>query len=71
MNERLLDFSSPLAAVDVMRGCGFADAACVPNPCQNGGRCIGEWDSFFCDCPVEFAGLVCLQGEAELPGSQM
>lgn len=62
VNEILLDFSSPLAEVDVARGCGFANAACDPNPCQNGGLCIGEWDSFFCDCPVEFAGPVCQQG---------
>ena len=69
MNGRLLDFSSPLAEVDVSRGCGFADAVCDPNPCGNGGRCVGEWNSYFCDCPVEFAGPECLQGKVPISHS--
>ena len=32
---------------------------CQPNPCLNNGVCVGEVDSFTCDCPNGFGGNTC------------
>ncbi|XP_066277518.1 fibropellin-1-like [Branchiostoma lanceolatum] len=34
-------------------------AACRPNPCQNSGRCIGQDNSYTCDCQAGFSGVSC------------
>jgi len=42
----------------------YPDAAfpCVPNPCQNGGRCIAPNNyQFQCICPSSFKGEFCIQ----------
>lgn len=35
--------------------------ACIPNPCQNGGRCRSDvaTGSYVCDCPANFLGQNC------------
>lgn len=63
VNGELIDFSNPLLAVDLAPGCGFTDAQCSPNPCSNGGKCIGTWGSFICDCTPQFAGTTCKEGK--------
>ena len=62
VNGELIDFSSPLLSVDLAPGCGFTDAQCDPNPCSNGGKCIGTWGSSTCDCRPQFAGITCKEG---------
>ena len=62
VNGELIDFASPLMSVDLGPGCLFADTQCDPNPCFNGGRCIGSWTSFACDCKPQFAGTTCKEG---------
>uniref|UniRef100_A0A4W3I6E7 EGF-like domain-containing protein n=1 Tax=Callorhinchus milii TaxID=7868 RepID=A0A4W3I6E7_CALMI len=37
--------------------------ACDPNPCQNGGTCNETDDGYVCNCPNEFAGSDCENGE--------
>lgn len=34
---------------------------CIPNPCQNGGRCRPDLASgtYVCDCPTNFIGQNC------------
>jgi len=61
VNGQLLDFSAPLLESSVLPGCGFTDAQCSPNPCSNGGRCIGMWESFFCECPPQYSGRTCTE----------
>ena len=33
--------------------------ACTPNPCFNGGRCIGPSPYIICECPSGFMGEYC------------
>lgn len=40
---------------------------CTPNPCKNGGDCIGSVDSFICECPPGTAGETCECNDKECP----
>ena len=57
INGKVQDFSDTLGSSDVSASCEMAQ--CMPDPCKNGGRCIGTQRSFTCVCPVEFAGDTC------------
>ena len=61
VSSQLLDFSDPLLESGVTLGCQFTDAQCSPNPCENGGRCIGMWESFVCECSPQYSGPNCTQ----------
>lgn len=61
INGELLDFASPLEEEGTSLGCGFTDSHCSPNPCSNGGRCIGSWSSFSCACPPQHTGDTCTE----------
>lgn len=38
----------------------FAQTACTPNPCQNGGVCsLGSGSSYVCTCPLDVSGTNC------------
>ena len=62
VNDRLIDFSSPLLSANLSQGCDFTGSNCNPNPCFNGGKCIGQWNSFICDCRPQFTGTTCKEG---------
>ena len=32
---------------------------CAANPCQNGGTCVPNGGSYYCECPPGFTGLTC------------
>ena len=68
INGELIDFSRPLLSVDLGPGCGFTGTQCNPNPCSNGGECIGTWGSFICDCRPQFAGTTCKEGTLIIKG---
>eukprot|EP01136_Pigoraptor_vietnamica_P014521 Opistho-1_new@56791 len=36
-----------------------AFGSCRPNPCKNGGTCVGEDKGFFCECPDPYFGDLC------------
>lgn len=36
---------------------------CASAPCQNGGTCIDQEDSFKCECPQAWEGNVCQFGK--------
>lgn len=37
---------------------------CTEKPCENGGECIQQWDSYYCDCDLtSFTGPTCGDGK--------
>lgn len=36
---------------------------CASAPCQNGGTCVDEEDSFRCECPLAWEGNICQFGK--------
>ena len=65
VNGKVLDFSRALVDRTAGKGCAFTDATCQPNPCENDGRCVGYWNSFYCDCAPEFSGPQCSEGKTK------
>lgn len=41
------------------------NSSCVPNPCVNGGTCVGSGDSFSCICRDGWEGRTCTHSELE------
>ncbi|XP_015235244.1 PREDICTED: protocadherin Fat 3-like [Cyprinodon variegatus] len=39
--------------------CEVELTSCMPNPCQNGGKCKAAGNAFLCGCPRGLTGLVC------------
>ena len=61
VNERVTDFSNPLLSANLSPGCDFTGTNCNADSCLNGGKCIGRWSSFICDCTPRFSGTTCEQ----------
>lgn len=64
INGRVQDFSDPLGSFKLSASCEMTQ--CTPDPCKNGGRCIGTQRSFTCVCPVEFAGETCNERKSKV-----
>ena len=45
--------------------CEWEENECTSNPCQNGGQCVANTDTYFCVCINGFTGLNC---ELDLDG---
>ena len=65
VNSQMLDFSAPLMEEGLKRNCIFTDHNCQPNPCNNSGQCIGEWEGFNCVCSDEYTGKTCDKSKKE------
>lgn len=42
---------------------------CQSNPCEHGGNCLIQGDTFTCSCPAPFSGSRCQTGECPFIGS--
>lgn len=49
----------------MIKGCQRSKL-CSPNPCQNNGICIDQWDEFRCECKKPFLPPYCIQQTAEV-----
>ena len=49
-------------------GCEEIDE-CASNPCQNGGTCIDQVNSYSCECPHDFYGHNCASTHDDCTGS--
>ena len=63
INGILQDFSDPLLAQEISPSCALTQSQCTPNPCKNGGQCIGSQSSFTCVCETEYAGEHCTESK--------
>lgn len=41
---------------------------CLSNPCEHGGNCLVQGDTFTCSCPAPFSGSKCQNGECAFTG---
>ena len=67
------DFSNALNQDQVTTGCRYTDQHCSPNPCANGGKCMGVWggggeenSGHVCDCLPSQAGVNCTEGKCPI-----
>lgn len=52
-------------AIDVLSVFEGPKEMCSADSCENGGRCIQEWDSYTCDCDMtSFSGRTCGDGRS-------
>uniref|UniRef100_A0A6G3MDG1 Contactin-associated protein-like 2 (Trinotate prediction) n=1 Tax=Henneguya salminicola TaxID=69463 RepID=A0A6G3MDG1_HENSL len=65
----IMGLSSETRDVD-NNGCHFPDQ-CVPNPCQHAGFCTLNVNSFNCQCPLSYPGVVCEDAKYYLTCSNM
>ncbi|MBN3307147.1 CRUM1 protein, partial [Amia calva] len=49
---------SSVSGVNVSPGCSNEDR-CVAGPCQNRGRCVNLWQSYYCECHRPYEGQNC------------
>lgn len=49
----------------MIKGCE-PSKLCSPNPCQNDGICIDQWNEFRCECKKPFLSPYCLQQTDEI-----
>lgn len=47
-------------SIAIKEGC-HREKQCSPNPCQNDGMCVDDWDAFICDCIRPFLPPHCIQ----------
>ena len=38
------------------------EAYCFPNPCENEGVCVSNWEGYICDCGQNYLGQNCTEG---------
>ena len=43
-------------------GC-LREEECFPNPCRQGGKCLGGWVQHSCECPRDYTGQDCTEGK--------
>ncbi|XP_071825425.1 contactin-associated protein-like 2 isoform X2 [Apostichopus japonicus] len=65
LHEALSESIPGVDAVNVeIDSCGLQDW-CSPNPCEHGGECTPEWDSFRCTCTGHYTGATCHTSSVE------
>ncbi|VDN51708.1 unnamed protein product [Dracunculus medinensis] len=60
INGENLDLIKTGKSFGVSEGCQRTKQ-CIPNPCQNGGLCTDQWDSFVCHCQRPFLAPYCIE----------
>ncbi|EJD76527.1 hypothetical protein LOAG_16543 [Loa loa] len=65
INGEFTDMLKSVNVFGVVEGCQRSKL-CSPNPCQNNGTCIDQWDEFRCECKKPFLSPYCIQQTDEV-----
>ncbi|KAJ8392025.1 hypothetical protein AAFF_G00083350 [Aldrovandia affinis] len=68
IDSKPMDMASFIANNGTTAGCTAKRNFCTKNMCQNGGVCVNEWNTYSCDCPLQYGGKNC---EQVMPSPQL
>ncbi|KAJ8245418.1 hypothetical protein GJAV_G00270520 [Gymnothorax javanicus] len=61
IDSKPMDMAGFIANNGTMAGCPAKRNFCTEKRCQNGGVCVNQWNSYSCDCPINYGGKNCEQ----------
>ncbi|XP_042323272.1 cadherin EGF LAG seven-pass G-type receptor 1 isoform X2 [Sceloporus undulatus] len=61
IDSKPIDMASYIANNGTLAGCLAQKNYCTTNWCQNGGRCVNKWNTYSCECPLQYGGKNCEQ----------
>uniref|UniRef100_A0A803TWU3 Cadherin EGF LAG seven-pass G-type receptor 1 n=1 Tax=Anolis carolinensis TaxID=28377 RepID=A0A803TWU3_ANOCA len=61
IDSKQVDMASYIANNGTLAGCLAQKNYCTSNWCQNGGSCVNKWNTYSCDCPLQYGGKNCEQ----------
>ncbi|XP_036375616.1 cadherin EGF LAG seven-pass G-type receptor 1 [Megalops cyprinoides] len=68
IDSKPVDMASFIANNGTIAGCTAKKNFCNKNMCLNGGTCVNKWNTYFCDCPLQYGGKNC---EQAMPSPQL
>uniref|UniRef100_A0A670J6Z8 Cadherin EGF LAG seven-pass G-type receptor 1 n=2 Tax=Podarcis muralis TaxID=64176 RepID=A0A670J6Z8_PODMU len=61
IDSKPIDMASFIANNGTLAGCLAQKNYCTTNWCQNGGTCVNKWNTYACECPLQYGGKNCEQ----------
>ncbi|XP_060135357.1 cadherin EGF LAG seven-pass G-type receptor 1 isoform X1 [Zootoca vivipara] len=61
IDSKPIDMASFIANNGTLAGCLAQKNYCTTNWCQNGGTCVNKWNTYTCECPLQYGGKNCEQ----------
>nr|XP_025039040.1 cadherin EGF LAG seven-pass G-type receptor 1 isoform X3 [Pelodiscus sinensis] len=61
IDNKPIDMASFIANNGTLAGCAAQKNYCDTNWCQNGGTCVNKWNTYTCECPLQYGGKNCEQ----------
>nr|XP_020652661.1 cadherin EGF LAG seven-pass G-type receptor 1 isoform X2 [Pogona vitticeps] len=61
IDNKPIDMASFIANNGTHAGCLAQKNYCTTNWCQNGGSCVNKWNTYACECPLQYGGKNCEQ----------
>ncbi|XP_066489731.1 cadherin EGF LAG seven-pass G-type receptor 1 [Tiliqua scincoides] len=61
IDSKPIDMASYIANNGTLAGCSAQKNYCTTNWCQNGGTCVNKWNTYTCECPLQYGGKNCEQ----------
>ncbi|XP_029473103.1 cadherin EGF LAG seven-pass G-type receptor 1 isoform X2 [Rhinatrema bivittatum] len=61
IDSKQIDMASFIANNGTIAGCASKKNFCDTTACQNGGTCVNQWNTYLCECPLQYGGKNCEQ----------